>query len=271
MRRVVRAAPALVLAGILAGCEALTAGEAAATVAAAKRAWDAEALALATIDLASRVDPGTSPEEAAAEAAAGIAAALPCASTELDGATLTIVFGASAGDCDLEGRTLAGTQAIAYEAGGAGGLRLTHEWDALSDGATEVTGGASSGVGGGAGTIALDLAWTDLEGGAVATGSAVVSVTPLDGGGAAGFALAGEHSFVDDRGAWTMRVEHAEMRYADPCPESGGADVDTPFGETVALTYERASSIAVAVVAASGRERYHFEISTERNARTGGP
>src|SRR6478609_1042608 len=132
---------------VLTGCprekeEALTLGEATAALEQASDAGQAEGLTATSVDISTNFTIGTAAEDAADELRAFIGAQLPCADLTLEGATLTVVYGAKSGSCDYRGHHLSGTHVISVERNEDAQVAVHHEWIGLSDDVVSLDGTA---------------------------------------------------------------------------------------------------------------------------------
>jgi hypothetical protein len=165
----------LAAAGLaLAGCDrALTAGEALQAIEELSLESQALTVSSGTIELTTSFTIGQAVEAAAEELREFIETQLPCAEIALEGAALSIEYGANPGDCTYHGQTYSGTHSIEIVSAAEGDVVVHHEWTALSNGKVEVTGAADVTWSTAEGTrhVAHELDWTRLADGFAVTGS----------------------------------------------------------------------------------------------------
>jgi hypothetical protein len=246
------------LALSLAACSPLTEGEAQETLEEAQLAAEAEALVAGAVTLGTNFTLGGDPAAAAAELAAGLEAALPCAGVEVRGAAVDVEHDA----CDAGGATPAGAQTITVTQTDPSAAAVTIDFDGLRDDAVAIDGSVTVTFASpdASRRIVGALTYTRLADGRTAAGSGDRRHTPLEA--LDGFEVDGAREFRTERGDWTLTFDAARMRLVDPLPEAGRYVLDTPFGEGVALRFRRPEPAKIAIVAESGARTYDFEVTT---------
>ena len=81
----------------------------------ASDAGQAEGLTSASVDISTNFTIGQAVKDGAAELKTFIGTQLPCADVTLEDATLTVVYGAKAGNCAYRVHTFSGTHTISLE------------------------------------------------------------------------------------------------------------------------------------------------------------
>jgi hypothetical protein len=110
--------------------------------------------------------------------------------------------------------------------------------------------------------VVHDATWTRLSDGRTGEGSGDRIQRPLAGGIEEGFSVDGEHHWKGKRGTWDLTIDQVEMRWVDPVPQAGTYTLDTPFGKTVSLSFERASDTAIQVTVTGPRRSFDFQVVT---------
>jgi hypothetical protein len=132
---------------VLTGCprdreDPLTLGEATAALEQASDAGQAEGLTSASVDISTNFTIGQAVKDGAAELKTFIGTQLPCAEVTLEDATLTVVYGAKAGNCTYRGHTFSGTHSISLERNDDAQVDVHHEWTDFSNGVVTLDGTA---------------------------------------------------------------------------------------------------------------------------------
>ena len=257
----------LLAAGCLAlcGCDrALTAGEALQAIEELSLESQALTVSSGTIELTTSFTIGQAVDAAAEELQEFIESQLPCAEITLDGATLTIVYGALEGDCTYHGQTYEGAHSIEIVSAAEGDVVVHHEWTALSNGKVSVTGTADVTWSTAAGTrqVAHELDWTRLSDGFAVTGSGDRTEAALGGDIAVGMTIEGARRWTSERGDWDLDVSGVELRWEDPVPQAGTYELTTPFdGKTATVSFERVDEDTIRVTLESGTKSFDFDVS----------
>jgi hypothetical protein len=247
------------------GCkvEHLTSEEARETLEESSIASQAEALTAASVEISTDFTIGQAVERAAEEIRGFVGSQLPCAEITLANATLTIEYGARAGNCVYRGHTFSGRHVIAVESNEERDVIVQHTWDALSNGRVSVTGEATV-------TwsredrsrhIVHELTWTRLSDGKSGVGTGNRTQTALAGGITEGIEIDGTRAFETERGRWELDIDHVQMRWIDPVPQSGAYELETPFDKTVRMTFERIDEDSIGVTVSSGDRSIALQIN----------
>lgn len=256
------ALPALFLLG---GCQdTLTYAETREALDEAALSNQALVLAAGSVEICTNFTIGQAVEAAADELRAFIESQLPCAAVTLDGARLTIEYGAYQGNCTYHGQTFSGTQSIEITSAAAGDLEVHHEWTDLSNGKLTVSGSAdvSWSAADSSRHVVHQLNWTRLKDGKQVTGSGDRTQTALPAGIATGFSVQGDRWWTSDLGDWNLDIDNVEMRWIDPVPQAGSYSLATPFnGKSATLTFVRQDEDTIKVTITSGRISYSFFVS----------
>ena len=256
----------LAAAGLaLAGCDrALTAGEALQAIEELSLESQALTVSSGTIELTTSFTIGQAVEAAAEELREFIETQLPCAEIALEGAALSIEYGANPGDCTYHGQTYSGTHSIEIVSAAEGDVVVHHEWTALSNGKVEVTGAADVTWSTAEGTrhVAHELDWTRLADGFAVTGSGDRTQAALAGDIATGMTIEGARQWTSERGDWDLDVTGVELRWEDPVPQAGRYELTTPFdGKTATVSFERVDEDTIRVTLESGEKSFDFDVS----------
>jgi hypothetical protein len=251
-------------------CQPREDDEAALTTEEAKQALEevalssqADALISGTVEISTHFTIGQAVEAAAEELGAFVESQLPCAEVTLEGATLTIHYGVLEGNCTYNGYTYSGSHAITLTSAEAGHLVVDHHWTDISNGAVSVSGTATVTWSTEEGTrnVQHTLTWTRLSDGRAMTGSGDRTQSALDGGIAEGIRVDGTRRWSGDSGAWDLDIDEVEMRWTDPVPQSGGYELETPFGKTLSMTFARLDEDTITVTIGNGNRTLDLNIS----------
>lgn len=264
IRRVVLGAGVLVLASTAIGCGGLSREEAATALDESSLSAEATSLMGGSVEISTSFTIGGAVEDAAAEVRTFVQTQLPCADVTLSGATLTIEYGANPGSCTYRGQTYAGTHQITVMSNQMDDVVVTHTWTDLHNERVSVTGSAMVTWSFADQTrhVAHSLTWTRLSDGRTGTGTGDRLQMPLEEGILTGFTESGERTWTGESGTWTLDIDGVEMRWIDPCPQAGTYTLDTPFRQTITLSFTRASSTSIDVVLTSGARTYDFSVLT---------
>ena len=238
----------------LAGCrvqEGLTSDEAAQASDELQVESQSQALTSGTVELATNFSIGGAVEKAAAELKTFISSQLSCADVTIAGHTLTVEYGVRSG-CTFHDKPITGTHEITISKNDTNDVVVDHVWTDLSNGVVKVSGHAEvtwsqSEV---SRHVVHDLTWTRLSDGRTGEGKGDRTQRPLpdsEGGLAAGFTETGTRSWDGKRGHWSLEIDHLDMRWVDPLPESGSLTLDTPFDKTVSASFARTNATTIRV------------------------
>ena len=133
MRNRVRGvALAMGAAAVFAGCTALTQAEAAEALDEAGLASEAAALVSGTVEIGTEFTIGDAAQAAADELRSFVETQLPCAEASIEGATLTITYGAT-GRCLYRGQAYTGSHSITVMRNEMDDVVVSHVWDRLAN------------------------------------------------------------------------------------------------------------------------------------------
>ena len=255
---------------VLTGCpkdreDPLTLGEATSALEQASDAGQAEGLTSASVDISTNFTIGTAVQDGAAELQAFIGTQLPCADITLAEATLTVVYGAKAGNCTYRGHTFKGTHSISIERNEEAQVSVHHEWTDFSNGVVSLDGTAD---------VTWNLAdktrrvqheshWTNLKSGRTGTGTGDRLQSVLTGGIAEGIQVDGTRAWDGDKGHWDLAIDAVQMRWIDPVPQSGSYTLTTPFGKTVSMGFSRVDDDTIKVSVAGPKHEFTFTVSQQ--------
>jgi hypothetical protein len=191
---------------------------------------------------------------------------MPCAGVTLSGATLEIEYGARDGDCTYRGQTYSGTHAITVMRNQQDEAVVEHSWVDFQNETIQVNGNATVTWDFDEGTrrVVHETEWTRLSDGRMAKGSGDRTQKALEDGLATGFSVRGMRGWDGESGQWDLSIEDVEMRWIDPVPQSGRYVLDTPFGKSVQVTFERQSDTRIHVVVESGTKSFDFDVRNRR-------
>jgi hypothetical protein len=251
-------APAILLS--MAGChpqEGLTGQEAQTASQELQVESQSQALTSNTVELATNFTIGGAVEHAADELRSFVQSQLSCADVTLSGNMLTVEYGVRSG-CQFHGQTITGEHEITVSKNDTDDVVVDHVWTDLSNGKVQVSGTAEvtwskSDV---SRHVVHDLKWTRLSDGREGEGKGDRVQRPLpasSGGLATGFTETGTRSWDGKAGHWSLDIDHLDMRWIDPLPESGTLTLDTPFDKTVSAAFSRPNSTTIRVTLEGAR------------------
>ncbi|GAB5541071.1 MAG: hypothetical protein SangKO_008310 [Sandaracinaceae bacterium] len=246
------------------GCQALTRAEASAALEEAGLAAEAEALTSGSVEIGTRFTIGMAAEDAAMELSSFIESQLPCAAITVEGATLSIEYGANPGSCTYRGQTYGGVHAITVMRNEMDDVVVSHRWEDLNDDRVTVTGTAMVTWSFADETrhVVHELTWTRLSDGRSATGSGDRLQRSLEGGIFEGFGVDGTRAWEGESGTWTLGIDGVEMRWVDPVPQAGTYTLSTPESKTLSLGFSRVDGDTITVTISSGARSYDFDVTT---------
>jgi hypothetical protein len=231
-------------------------------------ASQADALMSDAVEISTHFSVGNAAALAAIELASFIQAQLPCADIQRDGATLSIAYGAQAGDCSYHGHVLSGESSLRIMRNAADEIAVHHEWNDFGDGQVLLNGSA-------------DVVWSSttsrrhithqityrvLSGrfaGRSASASGDCMQDALDAGFAVGIRIDGTRSWQDVRGSYELDIDGVEMRWLDPVPQAGIYELTTPSGASFSLTFGRKDADSIQVSARSGTHAFSFVVNAD--------
>lgn len=215
-----------------------------------------------TVEISTNFTIGQAVEAAAEELRSFIASQLPCAEITLQNATLSVEYGANAGNCTYHGHTYSGTHTVTVSKS-EGDVVLEHAWSDLSNGVVSVSGSAEV-------TWSLqdksrhvkhELTWTRLSDGRQGVGSGDRTQSALAGGIAEGIRVAGLRTWQGKSGRWDTAINNVEMRWVDPVPQSGSYVLATPYDKSLSMAFERVDEDTIRVTLASGDKSFSFNVN----------
>jgi hypothetical protein len=241
----------------------LTAGEAKQALEEASVASQAEGLTSAAVEITTSLTIGQAVENAAEEIRSFIAAQLPCAAISVSGATVTVEYGAKAGNCTYRGQTFRGSHAVTVEKNTEGEVLVHHVWTDLSNGKVELNGTADVtwSFTEKSRRVVHTAEWTRLSDGFSVTGEGDRLQAPLDGGLAEGFQVDGSRSWTSLRGTWDLAIDGVEMRWIDPVPQAGSYTLSTPNNRSLGLSFSRVDEDTIQVTVSNGSKSFSFNVS----------
>lgn len=245
------------------GCRGLTLQEAQTAVEEITLASQTSALTSNSIEISTNFTIGDAVQQAAEELRAFIESQLPCASVTLQDATLTIEYGALEGSCTYNGHTFSGTHSVTVERNERTAVQVEHTWTDFSNGVMEVDGTA---------TVTWDFEsltrhvvhsseWTRLSDGRTGQGSGDRLQEALEEGLLTGFRVDGERDWQGQDGHWDLDIDQVEMRWIDPVPQSGAYRLDTPYGKSVTISFDRLSDTQIQVTVKGPRNSFDFKVN----------
>ncbi len=217
----------------------------------------------ASVEITTNFTIGQAVEAAAEELQEFIESQLPCAEITIDGASMTMEYGALPGNCTYNGHTYNGTHSITIVSASWGSLEVLHEWNEFTNGVVTVSGTASVtwSAENGSRRVVHELTWTRLSDGKTGVGSGDRMQTALDGEIFVGIKVDGDRSWVTESNEWLLDIDNVEARWEDPVPQSGSYILDTPFDVTVSLSFERVDEDTIAVTLSAGNDDYTFDVT----------
>ncbi|RME20492.1 MAG: hypothetical protein D6806_16240 [Deltaproteobacteria bacterium] len=246
----------------LSGCMGFTLEEAQEALEEIELASQASALEASCAEIATNFTIGQAVDKAAEEIRDYIASQLPCAEITLDGAKLTVTYGALGGNCTWRGQTFSGSHSITVTSAGGGVLQVDHVWDGLSnqvvrlDGTATVTWNANEK----SRNVVHQATWTRLSDGRTGQGSGDRLQQPLPGGIVEGFRVDGDREWTGQSGQWNLEISDVQMRWIDPVPQAGSYVLHTPFGKDLSVSFERVSDTEIRVTISGPRRSFSFVV-----------
>jgi hypothetical protein len=243
--------------------ETLTAAEAKQALEESTLQSQAQALTSEAIELSTNFTIGQAAENAVAELREFISTQLPCAEITLDGATLTVDYGATGAGCLYHGRTITGQSQISVTTNEAAEVVVQHAWSDLSNGVVEVDGQATV-------TWSFDdpsrhvvhtATITRLRDNWQLESEGDRTQRPLDGGLIEGFSVEGTRAWSSPRGNSTLVIEDVEMRWIDPVPQAGSYLLTTPNHKQLSLSFNRKDDDTITVTLAGPKKEFAFDVS----------
>lgn len=253
----------LALAAALVACGELTSEEAQEALDEAALSSAAASLTGSSIDLSTHFTIGGAVETAAGEIRDFVQTQLPCARITLEGARLTIEYGALPGTCVYRGQTYAGTHVIEVMSS-SGQVMVEHTWTQFHDQTVSVTGSAmvTWSAADASRHPSYSMTWTRLSDDHTGTGTGDTTQTALAGGILTGFQESGERTWTSASGTWTLDIDAVQMRWIDPCPQSGTYTLTTPSQKHLTLSFSRTDATTIRATITSGARSYDLNVHT---------
>ncbi len=253
---------------VLTGCPrekgaSLTLGEATAALEQASDAGQAEGLTATSVDISTNFTIGKAVKEGADELRAFIGTQLPCADVTLEDATLTVVYGAKAGNCSYRGHQFSGTHVIGIERNEDAQVEVHHEWIDFSNGVVSLDGTADVtwNLSDKTRRVKHQSQWTHLASGRTGMGSGDRLQSALAGGLSEGIRVEGERTWDGAKGHWELAIDGVELRWTDPVPQAGSYTLTTPFEKTVSMSFDRVDTDTIKVTVAGPKRDFSFNVS----------
>lgn len=242
----------------------LTRSEASAALDEAGLSSEAVALTSGSIEISTNFTIGGAVEDAAAEVRTFVETQLPCAAVTLEGATLTVEYGANPGGCTYRGQTYGGVHQITVMRNQMDDVVVEHRWEDFHDARLSVTGTATVtwSFEDPSRHVVHELTWTRTSDGRMGTGSGDRVQRPLDEGLLSGFSVEGTRRWEGESGTWDLTIEGVEMRWVDPVPQAGRYELITPDEDVLTLSFARADGDTITVTIASEEQSYDFDVTT---------
>jgi len=179
------------------GCEALTRAEASAALEEAGLDAEASSLTSGSIEIATSFTIGDAVEAAAGEIASFVESQLPCALVTVEGATLTVEYGANPGTCTYRGQTYGGAHQVTVMRNQMDDVVVEHRWMDFHNDELSVTGQATVTWSFADQTrhVVHELTWTRQSDGRTGTGSGDRLQRPLEEGLLSGFQVDGNRQW----------------------------------------------------------------------------
>lgn len=250
------------LAAALAACGELSAEEAREGLDEAALSSAALALAGTSIDLSTNFTIGDAADAAATELQAFVESQLPCAIVTVQGATITIQYGVLPGNCVYRGQHYSGRHEITFMATAASEIVVEHQWTDLNNGTVDITGSAmvTWSAADPSRHVSYDMRWTRMSDNHRGNGTGDVTQRPLETGLLSGFSENGERTWSTQSADWTLTVSNVEMRWVDPCPQSGSYTLTSPTHKTMTLTFVRTDATTIRATIASGSRSFDIDV-----------
>lgn len=258
-----RAIPMLMAILCLPGCLGFTVEEAKTALEEIELTSQASALEANSVEITTNFTIGQAVEQAAAEIRDYIHSQLPCADITLEGTTLTVTYGAKAGNCTWHGQTFTGSHSITVTSNEPGVVQVEHVWTELTnqivqlDGTATVTWSASDVTR----RVVHSATWTRLADGRNGQGSGDRLQQPLPKGILTGFMVDGEREWLGESGQWNLDIDNVQMRWTDPVPQAGSYTLQTPFDKDLQVSFERVTDTQIRVTISGPRNSFSFLVN----------
>jgi hypothetical protein len=252
MRRVLGAA--LVSMALLTGCELDFLASQETQDALDETMADSESIAFtaAASELGAIFTTGQTAEASALQLHDLMSSQLGCAGLTLDQTTLSVEYAS----CNFQPNVFAGTHTVHIEEDSPGNMRVTHQWNKLTNGNIEVNGTA---------TVTWtaddpvhhvidDYTWLRLKDGRTGVGGGDRRQAALEGRSVFdGLHVDGTRSWEGKDGHWDLKMENIQIRWVDPVPFTGLWILETPKGRNVSFEFVRLDADNIGVNVVSGQ------------------
>lgn len=224
----------------------------------------ATALTTSSVEISTSFTIGKGVQDAAAEVRTFIGTQLPCAEIALADATLTVTYGAKAGNCVYKGHTFSGKHTIKVSKNDEAQVLVDHTWTDLSNGVVKVTGSAhvTWDIDDKYRKVEHDLTWTRIKDGRTGRGTGDRTQKALPGGLKEGIQVDGSRTWTGKAGRWDLAIEGVQMRWADPVPQAGTYRVASPKGRSLELSFKRVDEDTIEVTLSSGGRSFRFNVNS---------
>lgn len=181
-----------------------------------------------------------------------------CGTAGVEGTTVTVLF--DEGGCPWLDRTWTGQLSLEVTSSSGTERSMSVLFTDVGTGLLVVSGTMESqwDLAQDQGTISHSLVWSDGNNGRVGEGE--TSLTFAEDGAVA--EIEGLRTWDGDTGAWSLTLDKAHIRGADPVPETGTYTVESPLTESLVLAFERASDRELEVAISGPGHTYHFTVVT---------
>ncbi len=250
--------------GTQTGSEPMSSDEALTAVNESSSSAEAASLVSASIDLSSKFTLGAHVSDALGSIAAFVTAQMPCATAAIGGNTLAIDYGANAGSCVFDGLALSGVQTLTMNASGDSSAEIDEAWAKVDDGNVRIGGAAHVTWTTTSRRIQSTITWARASDGMSGQGSSDVTQAVLTDGtssDAIGFDETGTRSWTDASGSWSISIEHAAQRFADPLPQAGAYVLFTASGRNAVVTFSRVDDTTLGAQIQAGNSSYTFDVT----------
>ena len=253
----------------VAGCppkdeeDTMTFAEAKEALSEASASTQASELTSTSIELSTNFTIGSAVEAAADELRTFVETQLPCAQITLQNASLTIEYGAKAGNCTYRGHTFTGLHTVRVSKNDQAEVKVEHTWTELSNGVVKVSGTATVtwNLQDKTRHVVHELDWTRVSDHRSGKGSGDRTQSLLPGGLAEGIQVNGARWWDGDAGHWDLAIQNVQLRWADPVPQSGAYKLITPKDKTLSLAFTRVDEDTISVKVSSGSRSFSFNVS----------
>jgi len=245
------------------GCLGLTAEEAQETLDEIQLSSQTEALVANGVEITTNFTIGQGARRAAEEIRDFIRSQLPCAEVVQSENTVTITYGAKAGNCTFRGHTFSGSHSITVTSNEPGVVQVDHVWTDFSNGVVKVSGNATVtwSAADKSRHVIHTLNWTRLRDGRTGQGTGDRLQQALPDGIAVGFQVDGERAWTGERGEWNLDIIGVQMRWQDPVPQAGRYQLSTPFGKDVTVSFSRVDEDTIQVTISGPRRSFSFNVN----------